>query len=293
MTIVRQSDSLYDLIPKGAQLERIVTGFQFTEGPVWSHEHQVLYFSDIPGSTIWQLDESRQLTEFRNPSNMANGLAIDNSGRLVTCEHQTSRLTVTEPDGTIVALASHFQDAELNSPNDVIVKSDGSVLFTDPTYGRTPFFGVERADSQPHRGVYSVDPADHALTLLTGDLTQPNGLCFTADERHLYIIDTAQAQIHRFAVSDDGSLGDSVVFFGFPDTGEEGLADGMKLDGHGNLYSTGPGGIWIISPERELLGRIMIPEVAANLAFGGRHSDKLFITASTSVYCLDLGRPGE
>ena len=282
--LVPNGPELYELLEEDVEVERLAGGFEFTEGPLWNAEEGYLLFSDMPGDVMrrwWE--ESEVVEEVRKPSNMSNGLTYDNEGRLVACEHATSRLTRTESDGTITTIASHYQGKELNSPNDVVVKSDGSIYFTDPPFGRAPYFGVERPQELDFQGVYRVVPESGEPELLADDFEGPNGLCFSPDESLLYVNDTPRMHIRVFDVGRDGTIENGRVFFVQEGTGE-GKPDGMKTDEQGNVYCTGPGGIWVISPEAEHLGTIRVPEKANNLNWGGPDWNTLYITASSSIY---------
>jgi gluconolactonase len=282
--LVPNGPELYELLEEDVEVERLAGGFEFTEGPLWNAEEGYLLFSDMPGDVMrrwWE--ESGVVEEVRKPSNMSNGLTYDNEGRLVACEHATSRLTRTESDGTITTIASHYQGKELNSPNDVVVKSDGSIYFTDPPFGRAPYFGVERPQELDFQGVYRVVPESGEPELLADDFEGPNGLCFSPDESLLYVNDTPRMHIRVFDVGRDGTIENGRVFFVQEGTGE-GKPDGMKTDEQGNVYCTGPGGIWVISPEAEHLGTIRVPEKANNLNWGGPDWNTLYITASSSIY---------
>ena len=282
--LVPNGPELYELLEEDVEVERLAGGFEFTEGPLWNAEEGYLLFSDMPGDVMrrwWE--ESGVVEEVRKPSNMSNGLTYDNEGRLVACEHATSRLTRTESDGTITTIASHYQGRELNSPNDVVVKSDGSIYFTDPPFGRAPYFGVERPQELDFQGVYRVVPESGEPELLADDFEGPNGLCFSPDESLLYVNDTPRMHIRVFDVGRDGTIENGRVFFVQEGTGE-GKPDGMKTDEQGNVYCTGPGGIWVISPEAEHLGTIRVPEKANNLNWGGPDWNTLYITASSSIY---------
>ncbi len=282
--LVPNGPELYQLLEEDVEVERLAGGFEFTEGPLWNAEEGYLLFSDMPGDVMrrwWE--ESGAVEEVRKPSNMSNGLTYDNEGRLVACEHATSRLTRTESDGTITTIASHYQGKELNSPNDVVVKSDGSIYFTDPPFGRAPYFGVGRPQELDFQGVYRVAPESGEPELLADDFEAPNGLCFSPDESLLYVNDTARMHIRVFDVGRDGTIENGRVFFVEEGTGE-GKPDGMKTDEQGNVYCTGPGGIWVISPEAEHLGTIRVPEKANNLNWGGPDWNTLYITASSSIY---------
>lgn len=292
MTLEVRDPRMGEVVAADAPLERIATGFLFTEGPLWHPREQFLLFSDMPGNIIRRWDETGGVRPFRQPSQMTNGLAYDRQGRLLACQHATSSVTRTEPDGSVVTLATHYGDKELNSPNDIVVRSDGAIYFTDPTYGRLEFYGVPREPELDFRGVYRIDP-DGGLTLLADDFAQPNGLCFSADEHLLFVNDTERQHVRVFDVAADGTLCNGRVFA--ETTGDEpGAPDGMKIDSAGNLFTCGPGGIHVFTPEGDCLGVILIPEATANFAWGGADLSTLFITASTSLYAIKLriaGRP--
>lgn len=280
--------ALRRLVPPDAVIERVACGFRFTEGPVWRGDH--LLFSDIPSDRIvrWELrPEGPVVTTFRTPSGNSNGLTLDRQGRLIACEHRTRRVTRTEPDGTITVLASHYQGKRLNSPNDVVVRSDGLIFFTDPPYGLP---NQREGKELPFQGVYCLRP-DGTLVLLVDDFERPNGLAFSPDERVLYIDDSFRRHIRAFDVQPDGTLTNGRLFADMtsPDTGSP---DGMKVDREGHLYCTGPGGIWVYTPEGHLLGRILPPEQPANLAWGDSDWRTLYITARTGLYRLRVNIPG-
>ncbi|HLM49285.1 MAG TPA: SMP-30/gluconolactonase/LRE family protein [Solirubrobacteraceae bacterium] len=289
MAVQAHKPEVLELIAEDAEVERLGTGFTFTEGPLW-HPDGYLLFSDMPGDVRRRWDEESGVTEVANPSNKGNGMTWDLDGRLLVCEHVTSSLVRMNPDGTgsgREALATHYDGRELNSPNDVIVKSDGSIYFTDPTYGRMPGFGLEREQELDFQGVYRLPAGGGELELVVDDFAQPNGLCFTADESLLYINDTDRAHIRVFEVGSDGSLSGGDVLADGIGTGElesGELVDGMKLDEPGNIWVTGPKGVWVFSPEGEHLGVLEVPENVGNLNWGGPDWDWLFIPASTSMY---------
>jgi gluconolactonase len=274
------------------EVERVATGLKFTEGPVWNH-HGFLLFTDILGDTIYRMDEDAAPSPIRTPSRMANGLAYDHAGRLIACEHASSTVTREEPDGTITTLASHYEGKELNSPNDVVVRSDGTIYFTDPPFGRMAAHGVERPRELDFQGVFLIPPGGGDPVLVTDELKLPNGLCFTADESQMYVVDTLRMQIRLFDVRADGTLGTGEIFMkqeGFDHS--DGVPDGVKIDAVGNVFCTGPGGIWVTSAEGAPLGVIPIPEHTANLAWGGADLRTLFVTANTSVYAVRTTSPG-
>jgi gluconolactonase len=270
--------------------EQVGTGFLFTEGPLWHARDRYLLFSDMPGNHLRKWSAAEGVTTFRQPSNQSNGLAWDREGRLIACEHSTSRVTRTERDGTISVLASHYGDKELNSPNDVIVRSDGTIFFTDPTFGRAEFYGRPRDCELAFRGVYSVVPGQPPR-LLADDFGQPNGLCFSADESQLFVNDTERQHVRVFDVGRDGALSGGTVWA--TTTGEgDGAPDGMKLDAQSNLYTCGPGGIHVFAPDATCLGVIRVPEYTANFAWGDDDLRTLYITASTSLYRIRTKVPG-
>jgi len=288
------------LVPEGQTVERIAAGFAFTEGPVWNGDH--LLFSDIPNNRIvrWrQLPEGPEVTTFRCPSGFplgtatrvaqmgSNGLTLDRQGRLLACEHGNRRVSRTEPDGSVIALADRWQGKRLNSPNDIVVRSDGAVYFTDPPYGLYQQTEGKELDFQ---GVYRIDP-DGSLHLVLDDFEKPNGLAFSPDEQTLYVDDTARRHVRAFDVAEDGSLSNGRVFaeLQHPD---EGGPDGMKIDVEGNVYCTGPGASWVFNVAGALLGRIITPERPANCAWGDADWKTLFITARPSVYRLRVAVPG-
>jgi gluconolactonase len=285
---------IHDLIDVDAGLTRIVSGFEFTEGPVWHPTEGYLLFSDIVGSKLYRWQPDNILTVFRAQSNMANGNTLDRHGRLLTCEHATSRVSRTlvqdGADAGYEVLASHFAGSELNSPNDIVVKQDGAIYFTDPLSGRSPYYGVPREPGQPVRGVYRLDVASGALTLLIDDFDKPNGLCFSQDERHLFVNDTARFHIRVFDVAPDGTLASGRVWAETRGEGK-GVPDGMKIDTAGNLYCCGPGGIHLFDPSGVCLGVIRMPEHTANFVFGD-DLQSLYITASSSIYRIRTRIPG-
>jgi gluconolactonase len=295
--VAAKSDALYDLVDPGAEVEKLGTGFTFTEGPIWNPDGFLL-FSDMPGDTRRRWDEQGGVREVAKPSNKGNGMTLDADGRLLVCEHATSSLVRMDPDGTgsgREVVASHYQGRELNSPNDVILKRDGSIYFSDPTYGRMPVFGVERDQDLDFQGVYRLPPGGGEPQLLVDDFEQPNGLCFSPDESLLYINDTPRAHIRVFDVASDGTLENGRMFFENIGSGviEEGIPDGMKCDQRGNVYVTGPGGVWVISPDAEQLGVIEVPENVGNLTFGGPSWDVLYLPSSTSLYRIQMKVTGD
>jgi gluconolactonase len=285
--------ALLRLIEPDAPVERVCTGFRFSEGPIWNPIQQCLYFSDMPADIRrrWSLREG--VVEVRNPSNKCNGMTYDGAGNLYVCEHVTSSLVMEPAAGGRQVLATHWLGKELNSPNDVVVRSDGAVYFTDPTYGRMPVFGLERKQELDFQGVYRI-ARDGSLHLEAADFSQPNGLCFSPDEHILYVNDTTRAHVRAFDVAADGSLNRNRIFAEGIGTGDynEGVVDGMKSDEHGNIYVTGPRGIWVISVQGTHLGVIRMPEIAGNLNWGGHGWNELYCACSTSIYRVRMNVRG-
>ena len=285
-----------ELVDENAELVQVATGFTFTEGPIWMADGS-LHFSDMPGDKRRRWHPSDGVTVLLDPSRKCNGMTRDNDGNLLVCEHVTSSLVRERPDGVRETLAFHWQGKYLNSPNDVIVASDGSIIFTDPTYGRMPGFGIERSQELDFQGVYRIPPGrgQDDLQLLVDDFAQPNGLCFSPDESLLYVNDTTNAHIRVFDVGAGHQLSNGRVFaenIGDGDLAKGGLVDGMKLDERGNVYVTGPAGVWIFAPDGSHLGVIEVPESVGNVNWGGDDWRTLFIPASTSVYSVRLNVGG-
>lgn len=269
-------------VPDGAAVEEIAEGFQFTEGPFW-HEGRLL-FTDIPANRVyaWTPNEGRSV--FLEPSGHANGLAADPQGRLLLAQHdgEVGRLGA---DRTVTALVQAYEGKRLNSPNDLTVADDGTVYFTDPPYGVEP----ENRELD-FSGVYRLDP-DGSLTVLTKVFSRPNGIVLSPDESILYVNDTEGDIIRAYEVTETGGLANGRVFAEME--GEKpGNADGMKVDAEGNLYSTGPGGIWVFAPSGDRLDHISVPKAPTNVAFGGSDRETLYITAQSSVYRVSLAVPG-
>jgi len=293
-------DSSFSRIVGDEPVVKRASGFRFTEGPVWRAREGVLIFSDIPGDRLLSFDPRSDTVEtFRAPSNKTNGNCLDREGRLISCEHATSRVVRQEPDGAMTTLASRYGGLELNSPNDVVVDSSGRLYFTDPPYGRRQgegvLFGVgiPRAEQQPVRGVYRLDPRDASIVRIVEDFEEPNGLCLAENEAVLFVNDTARMHIRRFVVQKDGVSGGEVWAVLKGD--EPGVPDGMKVDAEGNLFCTGPGGLHVFAPDGRMLGVIRVPEVAGNFNWGDPDRRTLYICATSSVYsCRTLipGPPG-
>jgi gluconolactonase len=279
-----------------AAVERLWSGGRWLEGPVWFGDAGYLLFSDIPNDRILRWDAlTGQTTTYRAPARNSNGNTRDRSGRLVTCEHLSRSVTRTEPDGRITVLADAYQGKRLNAPNDVVVASDGAVWFTDPGYGILSDYEGEAAPFELPTCVYRIDPHSGALSVAVDDMERPNGLCFSPDERLLYVVDTGAPQhIRVFDVVDGSRLGKSRVFVEMAPGG----SDGIRVDTAGNLWSAaawaGPGydGVHCFAPDGDLIGRIHLPEGCSNLCFGGLHKNRLFMTASQSLYAVYLNAKG-
>ncbi len=280
-----------EVVGDGVAFEKLGTGFLFTEGPVWHPVHRHLTFSDMPGDIMRRWTASGGIVTFRQPCAKSNGLVYDKQGRLLICEHATSRVTRLEADGSTTVLASHWHGRELNSPNDIVVRNDGAIYFSDPTYGRAEYYGVPRDKQLDFQGVYRLDPTDGSLALLANDFGQPNGLCFSLDEQRLFINDTDRQHIRVFDVARDGSLANGRVWA--ETRGEDpGAPDGMKIDASGNVYCCGPGGIHVFAPDARCLGVIRVPEYTANFCWGDADYRSLYITAATSLYRMRTSIPG-
>jgi gluconolactonase len=283
-----------------AAIERIATGFRWAEGPVYVRDGGFLVFSDIPNNRMMRwLEEDGHLSVFRAPSNYANGNTRDREGRLITCEHDARRVTRTELDGRVTVLIDRFEGKKLNAPNDVVVAADGAVWFTDPGYGIDGPYEGHKAEAELPRNVYRVDPAIGAASVVADDFIRPNGICFSPDERLLYIVDSGishggPAHIRVFDV-DGERLRNGRVFAG---DFAPGMTDGLRTDVDGNVWCSmgwsdpAEDGVRCYAPNGDLIGKIHLPEGCANLCFGGRKNDRLFMCASTSVYALYLNAQG-
>ncbi|MEL6573662.1 MAG: SMP-30/gluconolactonase/LRE family protein [Pseudomonadota bacterium] len=279
-----------------ARVERLWTGARWSEGPAWHAAGRFLTWSDIPNNRIMRFDETDgSVSVFRQPSNNSNGHTIDRQGRLISCEHLTRRVTRTEHDGSITVLADHFEGKRLNSPNDVVVKSDGTVWFTDPSYGILMDYEGERAVSEIGAcHVYRID-LDGSVMQVADDYYKPNGLAFSPDESRLYIADTGithdddgPKHIRKHVVNADNSLSGGDVHA----VCAEGLFDGFRLDRDGRIWSSAADGVHCLNSDGELIGKIHIPELVANVCFGGPKLNRLFICGTTSLYSVFLNVNG-
>jgi gluconolactonase len=279
-----------NLVQKNARLHQVATGFEWTEGPVWFADHQHLFFSDIPANRMMRLTLDGQLSVFRYPSDYSNGNTRDRQGRLVTCQHGTRSVTRTEPDGTLTVLADRYDGRRLNSPNDVVVQSNGAVWFTDPTYGiLSDYEGYQADPEQNTQNVFRIDPQTGDVEAMITDFVQPNGLAFSPDEKILYVAESGSSHdagvpsvIRAFNLDENGRIQSDKTFA----TIDRGLPDGMRVDTAGHLWSSAADGIHCFHPDGTRLGKILVPEVVANLCFGGTRGNRLFITATTSVYMI-------
>lgn len=278
-----------------AALEKIGEGFRWTEGPVWFGDAGALLFSDIPNNRIMRWIEGQPLSVYRSPSDFANGQFRDRQGRLITCSHGRRAILRTEHDGTVTTLANRYHGKSLNSPNDVVVKSDGTIWFSDPHYGIMMDYEGERADQEIPCNVYRLDPDTGAIEAVIEGLAGPNGLAFSPDETLLYVADTgaifdadATRCIYVYDVNTHGRPENGRPFH----TVSPGAADGFRLDEDGNIWTSAADGVHCIAPDGTPLGKILVPEVVANICFGGRHRSRLFICASTSVFAIYLNRRG-
>jgi gluconolactonase len=283
-----------------AAIERVASGFRWAEGPVYFRDGGYLLWSDIPNNRIMRwLEDDGHVSVFRAPSNYSNGNTRDREGRLVTCEHDTRRVTRTELDGSITVLADRYQGKRLNAPNDVTVASDGGIWFSDPGYGIDgPYEGHKDTFELPGN-VYRLDPGSGELAVVADDFTRPNGLAFSPDESILYVVDTGithggPSHIRRFEV-DGGLLHGGRVF---AENFAPGMTDGLRVDASGNVWCSmgwadpGEDGVRCYAPDGDLIGKVHLPEVCANLCFGGKKRHRLFMAASTSIYSLYLDVQG-
>ena len=315
--IQKLDPALEQLVGPDSKLERIATGFnKWTEGPVWTHEGTLL-FAEIPANNIDLWTPGKGASVFMHPSGYtgaepfkgpepgSNGMILDPDGRVSVAGHARRnvwRMESLDPKAQITILADSYQGKKFNSPNDLVYKSDGSLYFTDPPYGLPT-----QGDNDPKKelqlnGVYRIprarqqkpgtEPARDQLQLVIKDLPRPNGICFSPDEKYLYIADSGKKIWMRYRVQPDGSVTDGALFLDASHDGAPGGPDGIRVDKKGNLYGAGPGGVWIISPEGKHLGTIKVPEAVSNVAWGDKDGKTLYITASTSVYRILLKVPG-
>ncbi|RCN56341.1 SMP-30/gluconolactonase/LRE family protein [Acidiferrobacter thiooxydans] len=288
--------SFRSFVLPNAAIETLGTGFRWLEGPVWFADHDCLVFSDIPNDRVLRWSETGGVSVFRSPCGFENGHARDREGRLISCSHRNRCVTRTEWDGRITVLASHYQGRRLNAPNDVVVKSDGSIWFTDPLYGINTDYEGGRQVSEQRPAVYRLDPARAELEVVAGDFEGPNGLCFSPDERVLYIVETGQQfaadpvrHIRRAVLTENGTrLGATMVFHEVVPGG----ADGLRCDEDGNVWTSAADGVHCLNPQGALLGKIRTNTPVANLAFGGRQRSRLFLCAGQTLLGVYVNRRG-
>lgn len=298
LKVDRRDQALDSIVSAGATLERLATGFIFTEGPVWSEEGYLL-FSDPNANRVYRWTPQGQVSLYRTKSGYAgadigeyrqpgsNGLAFDLDGRLTVCEHGRRRVTRIEKNGDVTVVADRYEGKRLNSPNDLVYRSDGALFFTDPPFGLPKFHDDPRREL-PHFGVYGI--VDGTVRLVSKELTGPNGLAFSPDEKYLYVgnWDTSRKVVMRYEIGRDGAASGGSVFFDMTAAAGEDAIDGIKVDGRGNLFVSGPGGLWVISPEGRHLGTLSGPEHPHNLAWGDANRRTLYLTALSSIYRLRL-----
>lgn len=279
-----------------ADLHQLDDSSHWAEGPVWFGDAGCLLWSDIPQNRMMRWTPAGGVSVYRQPSNFSNGHTRDRQGRLVSCEHLTRRVTRTEWDGSVTVLADAFEGKKLNSPNDVVVASDGAVWFTDPTYGiLTEYEGDQAEPEQEAHGVYRLDPESGVLERKIADFTQPNGLAFSPDERVLYVAESGASHdpsvprhIRGFRRSAGGKIEESFVFAEI----DAGIPDGMRVDTEGRVWSSAADGVHCFAPDGTLIGKILVPETVANLCFGGIKRNRLFIAATRSIYAIYVNAQG-
>ncbi|MGO4832086.1 SMP-30/gluconolactonase/LRE family protein [Rhizobiaceae sp. 2RAB30] len=285
-----------DLTVPIAKVEMLYDGCLWAEGPIWFADGGYLVWSDIPNNRLLRWTPDLGVGTFRADSNYANGNTRDREGRLVSCEHGGRRVTRTEPDGSITVIASHYKGKRLNSPNDVVVKSDGSIWFTDPTYGIMSDYEGYKADSeQDGCFVYRVDPATGEVSVVADDFVKPNGLAFSPDESRLFVADSGASHdpdgphhIRSFQVGPDNRLHDDSVFCEV----SPGVPDGFRFDSEGNLWTSARDGVICFGPSGDALGKIRMPTMVSNLTFGGPRRNRLFITATDRLFAVFVGVTG-
>lgn len=285
MSLDIRDERMLNIVAADAVRETLSEQFDFTEGPIWHPTEQHLTFSDIPADTIYRWSEADGVSTYRSPSHKANGNTYDRTGRMLSCEHGTSR--VVRDDGqSVEVLASHYEGKALNSPNDIVVRSDGTIFFTDPSYGRLEGpTGVARAQELDFQGVYKLSP-EGKLTLLARDFNMPNGLCLSLDEQSLYVADTPERHVRKFSIGSDDQLSGGDVFCSSP------APDGLKIDSQENLYAGGPKGVGVYHNDGTWLGVFLTPAFSANFTWGDGDLKTLFLTASTGLYRIRVNVPG-
>lgn len=294
MSFFESFDQKFDTSILGnAPVKQLATGFDWVEGPVWFGDANCLLFSDIPNNRIMRWSPETGISIYREPSSFSNGHTRDRQGRLISCEHGSRQVTRTEHDGSLTVIADQFDGKRLNSPNDVVVKSDGTIWFSDPHYGIMTNYEGYKSEQELSCNVYRVDPKNGNIQAVITDMNCPNGLAFSADEKQLYVADTGRIfsddeQLIKVYEVDGSACENGRDFFKI----EPGCADGIRFDSDGNLWSSAADGVHCISPDGVLLGKILVPETVSNICFGGRSKHQLFITATTSIYTIHLNRQG-
>jgi gluconolactonase len=283
------ADQFREMVLPNAPLETLAEGFRWLEGPVWFADHDCLYVSDIPNDRVFRWTEDGGICVYRRPSGFANGHARDRQGRLIGCSHQHRCITRVELDGTVTVLASHYRGRRLNSPNDLVCRSDGSIWFSDPPYGINTDYEGGKQESELPPTLYRLGPESRELTVAAADFEGPNGLAFSPDERVLYVSESGRQfapeprqYIRRFDVDAEGRLSGGDRFYKV----QPGFADGFRVDEQGNIWSSSGDGVHCISPAGELLGKILTGCVVSNIAFGGRNRSRLFICASSRLLAI-------
>jgi gluconolactonase len=301
--VVRKDPAINDIVGPNPKIFKLAEGFQFTEGPVWVRDGGYLIFSDPNANTQYKYTIDGELSVYRHPSGYSgadiaeysqpgsNGLTLDREGRLTINEHGNRRVTRIEKDGTLTVLADRYEGKRLNSPNDLVYRSDGTLYFTDPPFGLPKFFDDPRKEL-PFSGVFSLE--NGKLRLVTTDFSGPNGIAFSPDERYLYVTnwDEKKKVIMRYESNTDGTVSDGMIFFDMTSAPGEDALDGMKVDQKGNLYVSGPGGLWIISPEGKHLGTVIAPKHPHNMAWGDDDGKTLYLCAQSGLYKMRLNIPG-
>lgn len=287
-TVIQNDAGMERLVDKDVEVKQLAEGLKFTEGPVWDNNENVLLFSDIPANKIYKLSATGELETFRNPSNNSNGLIFDAEGNLLMAEHSGRKIGKLSPDGKYSAVVETYNGTRFNSPNDVIIDSKGVIYFTDPPYG----LPKDATDILGFNGVYQY--RNGKVTLITKELDRPNGIALSPDERTLYVANSgAPKKYIKFPVSKNGKVGKSELFYDVSGIDKPGNPDGIKVDIEGNLYATGPGGVWVFSAGGKHLGTIEFPETPANIAFGSSDMKTLYVTARTGVYSIPVKIPGK
>ncbi|WP_439484315.1 SMP-30/gluconolactonase/LRE family protein [Cyclobacterium plantarum] len=283
-----KDQTFLDLVAEDVEVKKLADGFRFTEGPVWNKEAGHLLFSDIPANTIYRWTPGEPVNVFREPSNNSNGLTYDAAGNLLMAEHSGRKIARLSSDGDYEAVVAEYKGTSLNSPNDLIVHSNGAIYFTDPPYG----LPSGATDTLGYNGVYRFYKGK--LTLIADDLFRPNGLALSPDERTLYVANSDQPKKYmQYPVSKGGKVGKGSLFFNASGLEGTGNPDGIKVDQKGNIFATGPGGVLVFAPNGRHLGTIRFPETPSNLAFGGADGKTLFVTARTGLYAVELKVAGK